>query len=176
MVVRGDLAKESLAVHGIPLTAWRAADLAAMGISGTAGDHFIDEATNVLILKGNTPSSSTVTDISWTQVVLPPEYVPGGAVRFVVSCEVDAAADTNTIDIIIFEANRTTGAVSTDLVTTAAQTTTATETEYTFVVTSANLEPGSILNLKMTSVNQDADGSDGIISIFATSLLLDVRG
>src|SRR3990167_3121890 len=164
MVSRPNLSEDSLAIYGIPLFRWRAADLAGLAVGGTEdnGDHFIDEDTNTLILKGNAPNADTQTDISWTQFVLPVEYVSGGTVQFVVACVLASApSGAKTVDLSVYEANRITGAVSADLVTTAAQTITdTTAAEYTFAITSTGLEPGSILNIKLTTAITD-DGADG---------------
>ena len=176
MVARGDLLENSLARYNIPVHSWRQADIAAMGVAGTAGDHFVDEATNVLLLKGNTPSSSTVTDISWLQFTMPTEYVGGGDVRFAVTISVNAASDSNTVDLSVYRQDPLLGTVGADICATDAGTVTATLQVITFVITAASLAPGDILNLKLTTVNNDADGSDGIASIFTTALLLDVKG
>jgi hypothetical protein len=176
MVSRPNLSTETARVVQIPLTAWVQADGAPMAAGATTGDHNITIASNVVTLDSNAPSSSTVTDISHAQVGLGPEYVSGSNLTFRVACKVDTAADTNNIDLSVYEVNQTTGAVSADLCATALQATTATATAYDFTVTGADLEPGSLVTLVITSVNQDADGSNGTLSIYSTALLMDVRG
>ena len=178
MVARGDFLAESRRM-GIPLVLWKAADLAWPAITGTEdnGDHHIALDTNTIVLRGNAPNNDTQTDISWTQVVLPPEYVGGSALSFIVSISVANGATATAIscDLSVFEVNVVTGAVSADLVTTDAQTTVAAATEYTFAITGSSLEPGAILNIKLTTISQD-NTTDGQQSIWATSLLLSVRG
>lgn len=175
MVSRPNLVTETATVH-ITLPAWVQADGAPMPAGATSGDHNITISTNVISLDGNAPSSSTVTDISYAQVALGPEYVSGTNLTFRIAIKVDAAADTNTVDLSAYEVNQTSGSVSSDICATAAQNVTATATALDFTVTGADLEPGSLLTFKVTTVNQDADGSDGLASIFSTAVLMSVRG
>lgn len=167
--------QDDAAVYAIRLSDWRQADEAPMGITGTSGDHFIQRATNVWSLTGNTPSSSTVTDISIIQVTIPERYVSGETITFRVSAKVDATADTNTLDLNVFLANSTTGAVGSDICATTIKTVTATAQQFSFTITPTALVAGNLLNIVLTTVNNDADGSDGIVSIFATDMLYDVR-
>lgn len=178
MVSRANLSEDSLAKYHIPLTQWKAADLAALAAAGVedSGDHFLDEDTNVLILKGNEPNADTQTDVSWTQVGLPVEYVSGGTLEFVVVADkASAASGTSTIDLEVYE--QTTGTVGSDLCATGAQTVVGAlaMNTLTFTITSTGLEPGSLLNLKLTSAVTD-DNTTGQIRIYATYLQMDVRG
>lgn len=173
---RSSLSQNALVSYNIPLYSLRQQDQAVMGISGTSGDHFYDIATNSPVLSGNTPSSSTVTDISTFDFPLPPEYDDAESVEVVISCQVDATADTNTIDLSCFEVTSLSGAVGSDLVSTSIQTTTASAVAYTFAITSSGLVAGDLLHFLMTTVNNDADGSDGIISIHSVRVRIDVKG
>lgn len=175
-IARSKLAQDALQVYATELSAWRQADQAVMGITGTAGDHFFDVATNVHRLVGNTPSSSTVTDISLFQFVIPPEYEDGETISFRAACKVDTAADTNTIQAEIFEANATTGAVGGDLATGGAIAVTSSAAFKTWTITASGLVAGDRLNIKLTTINDDADGSDGIVSIFSLDFLIDIKG
>lgn len=173
---RSSLTQNALASYNIDLHQLRQADQAVMGISATTGDHFYDVATNSPVLTGNTPSSSTVTDISTFDFALPPEYDDAETVQCVISGSVDTAADTNTLDLECYEITSLTGVISSDLVTTTIQTTTATNVAYTFAITATALVAGDLLHFLMTTVNQDADGTDGIISIHSIRVLIDVKG
>lgn len=175
MAYRNDLAAETLEV-GIPLTAWKQADLASMAVSGTedGGDHFITLSTNTIALQGNAPNGDTQTDISWAQVYLPPNYVGGTNLTFKVAVKNATTADAMTVDLSLYEVNLVTGAVGSDLCATAAQATSATATDYSFTITGASLEPGSLLNLKLTTVAQDAT-TDGQASVWSTRLSMQVR-
>ena len=174
-IPRADIQADFTAI-GIPLMAWRQADLATMALSGTAGDHFLTLSTEDILLTGNTPSSSTVTDISRFQFTLPPSYQAGSDITFRVTAVVNAVADTNTVDLSAFRVTATSGAVGSDIVATGVQNVTATAQTFDFTITGATLEPGTILNLKLTTVNNDADGSDGIVSIAYTALVMNNRG
>ena len=174
-IPRADLQVETTA-FGIPLMEWHQADLANMGITGTSGDHFVSLSTEDILMKGNTPSSSTVTDISRVQFTLPPSYVGGTDLTFRVTAVVDVVDDANQIDLSVYRVTSTSGAVGSDICATAIQTTTATATAYDFTITGATLEPGTIINLKMTTVNTDANGSNGIVTIGYTALLMQTRG
>lgn len=177
MAARGDLAREFLRV-GIPLTLWKAADLAWPAITGTEdnGDHFIALGTNTIVLRGNEPNGDTQTDVSWAQVYLPPDYVGGSDLTFYISVEVatGGSADTKNVDLSAYRVNTTTGAVGSDICATGVQTTAATATEYGFTVTGATLAPGDCLNLKVTTVAGDAT-THGQASIWGTSLGMYVR-
>lgn len=175
-IPRSDLILEARRRYEIPLFSWRAADIAVTVPGATSGDHNLTEGTNVLSLDGNAPSSSTVTDISWNQWQLPPEYVGGGAISFVVSATVDVVADAHTVDLSLYRNNSTSGAVGSDLCATAAQAPTATATEFEFVITPATLAPGDLITLKLTTTSQDADGANGVIAMHSTAMLLDIKG
>ena len=113
-IPRADIQADFTAI-GIPLMAWRQADLATMALSGTAGDHFLTLSTEDILLTGNTPSSSTVTDISRFQFTLPPSYQAGSDITFRVTAVVNAVADTNTVDLSAYRVTATSGAVGSGL-------------------------------------------------------------
>ncbi len=175
-IVRSKMAQEDLAVYNINLYSLRQADQAPMGITGTTGDHFYDIATNSPVLFGNTPSSTTVTDISTFDFQLPPEYVDGETVTVRITAQVSATSDTNTLDLEAYEVTALSGAVGSDINATTIKTMTSSAVAYDFTITPTTLVAGDLLHFLMTSVNQDADGSDGILSIHAIQVLCDIKG
>ncbi len=177
-VSRGDMSEETLERYVIPIHSWKAADGASLVVGATSGDHKIAVSTNDWHLVGNTPSSNTKTDISVVNFSMPPEYMPAGDVVFTVALRVDAAADTNTVDLSAYLLSELGGAAGSDIVATSAQSVLAADAtaETSFTITGTTLYPGASLALKMTTVNNDADGSDGIVTIKATSIALDIRG
>ncbi len=175
-VARGDLTQDDLKAYGIPLSSLRQADQAPMGIVGTAGDHFFQIVANAPHLLGNTPSSTTVTDISTFGFALPAEYVAGETIVLRIGAEVDAVADLHTLDLEAYLVNRVAGTVGADINETTIKTVTATAAAFDFTITPTGLVAGDLLHFLLTTVNQDADGSDGIVSIFSIEVLADVKG
>lgn len=177
MVARGDLARETLRI-GIPLTLWKAADLAWPAITGTEdnGDHHIALDTNTIVLRGNAPNNDTQTDVSWTQFYLPASYVGGTNLTFYLGISVADGATATAIscDLSVYRVNTTSGAVGADICATDAQTTVAAATEYGFTITGASLAPGDCLNIKLSTISQD-NTTDGQQSIWATAIAMSVR-
>ncbi len=175
-VPRATLLQEDLALYDIPLAGLRQADQAVMGITGTSGDHFYDISGNAPVLLGNTPSSSTVTDISTFDFALPAEYVDGETITLRINAKVDATADTNSLDLEAYLVNKLAGTVGSDIQSTTIKSTTASAVAYDFTITPTSLVAGDMLHFLMTTVNADGDGSDGIVSIFSIQAMIDIKG
>lgn len=145
-------------VDGISLHALRAADLAAMGIAETAGDHYLDITTNVITLLGEEAISETEDSDSWFQYRIPYNYAAGGTLSIRVNHTLFGAGTNNgsTIDFSAYE--QADGAVGADLVSTGAQAMSkGSWTVSTFTVTPTGLIAGDILNIKLrTSVIESA--------------------
>jgi hypothetical protein len=147
-------------VDGIPLHSWRAADMAAMGIVESPGDHFLNLGTNTLTLDGEEAISETEVSVSWYQYRIPYNYLAAGTIGIRINHVLTGAGTNNgsTIDFSAYE--QTDGAVGADLVTTAAQAMQKTTyVESTFVVTPTGLVPGDILNIKLSTSVIESAGS-----------------
>lgn len=147
-------------VDGIPLHSLRAADMAVMGITETAGDHFLNLGTNTLTLDGEATISETEVSVSWLQYRIPYNYLPGGTFSITVNHVLTGAGTNNgsTIDFSVYE--QTDGAVGADLVTTAAQAMQKTTyVESAFVITPTGLVPGDELNIKLSTSVIESAGS-----------------
>lgn len=184
-IARSKLAQDNLKPFGIPLHTLRAADMAALGVSETAGDHYIVVDTNKQILRGEVADNETEVSVSLFQFVLPPEYVDGETITVSINAKwtVVGAGGTDsgaasTIDLEARKVTKATGAVGSDIVATAAQTLTNTGTEFDFTVTPTGLVAGDVLNFKLTTSVVEDDGSTGTIQaeIFSIAVKCDVKG
>lgn len=134
----------------------RGADGAALAASETAGDFFIDMGTNQYLIQGEAAINETEVSVGRFIFVLPENYVSGGTITLRTSALVTLAGDalndaTSTIDMTAFKVTKTTGAVGSDLVTTAATTLATAGADYDFVVTPTGLVAGDILSCSLTT-------------------------
>ncbi len=175
---RANLIEDELAAYGIPVNQIMAADGAPLAVAETAGDHFLNLGTNLIMLRGEEANNETEASVSYVQFVLPPEYVAAGDVKVRLRCKIDGAGTNNgsTIDISAYE--QADGAVGGDLCTTAAETFAAKTTWYSkdFTITATGLVAGDILVIKITSsVTENAAAA---LAFYADppKILLDVKG
>ena len=177
-IARADITEDALQAYGIPLMQIMAADGAPLGLSESAGDHFISFGTNIIQLQGEEAISETETSESYWQFVLPPEYVAAGDVTVRLRCKVDGAGTDNgsTVDVEVFE--QADGAIGSDIQATAPQTFAAKGTWYNkdFSVTAAGLVAGDILNVVLTTAVTEI--AAGALAFYADppKMLLDVKG
>lgn len=145
---------------------FKGADGADLALSETAGDFFRNIGTNQWLIDGEATINETEVSVGWLSLVLPMEYVSGGAISLVASALVvlagDAANDaTSTIDMECYKLSKTLGTVGTDLVTTAAQTLATAGADYSFVVTPTGLVAGDKLVIKFTTSVVETAGGTG---------------
>ena len=162
-VPRAGLLQENLAVYPVPWTAFRVWDAFQTNLPGTP-------ATDDLGLVGGTfgtdPPSLQTEDLKAAGatnnyarfvVALPPEYVAGESVQVRCSAAMlTTVADTSaTLDVVAYESDREIG-ISADLVTTSATSINSlTWANYSFSLTSTNLAPGDLLDVRLqTAVNE----------------------
>lgn len=177
-IARADLATESKP-YGIELYTLRQADMAAMGISETAGDHFIDEASNVFILKGEVTDNETEASVSWFSFTLPAEYIDAGTVTVNIAIKRNGGEDVGVASTIDLEAYKqaTAGTVGTDICATDAISVTGTAGVKAFTVTPTGLVAGDRLNFKLTtSIVDDAGGTTGQAEIYSIQVACQVKG
>src|SRR3990167_3162955 len=157
-ISRNDLGIEH-APYGIPLHSLRAVDGATLGVAEDTADLLLVVSSNVHSIRGRTPETATEAAAAVLQFPLPSNYVPAGALEFVITCQfIDGAgADAgraSTVDCAAFL--QTDGAVGSDLVTTAATAFAAgaggldTYVDFPFTVDPAGLSAGQILNFLVT--------------------------
>jgi len=177
-IKRADLTEEALATYGIPVNGLMAADGAPLGVTETAGDHYINLGTNTLNLRGEAAISETEVSVSYLQFVLPPEYVAAGDVTVRVHCKIDGAGTDNgsTVDISAYE--QADMAVGADLCATAAQTFAAKTTWYdkNFSITATGLVAGDVLNIKLSSSTIENAGSALAFYADPVKIMLDIKG
>lgn len=176
---RADLTEDALAIcKGIPINSIMAADGAPLGITESAGDHYINLAANVITLRGEEAISETETSVSYFQFVLPENYVSAGDVTIRIPCKVDGAGTDNgsNVDLNVYE--QASGAVGGDICATGAQTFAAKSTWYNkdFTITATDLVAGDIVNVVLTS-NTTENGA-AALAFYADppKILLDVKG
>lgn len=167
--VAGSIARAALAGETVFINAestFVGADGAVLALSETAGDFFRNIGTNQWLIDGEATINETEVSVGWFNIVLPENYVAGGAISLVASALVilagDAANDaTSTIDMEARLVTKATGAVGSDLVTTAAQTLATAGADYAFVVTPTGLVAGDKLVCKFTTSVVETAGGTG---------------
>lgn len=176
---RADLVQDVLKLSmGIPIGSIRAADGAGIGISETAGDHFLLLGTNLINLQGEVANNETEVSVSYFQFILPPEYISGGSITVRIRCKIAGAGTDNgsTVDLNVYK--QADQAVGSDLCATAAATFAAKATWYNkdFVVTPTGLVSGDTINVKLSSSVIESASSDLIFYSEPPKILMDIRG
>ena len=159
---------------------FKGADGADLALSETAGDFFRNIGTNQWLIDGEASINETELSEGWFSFVLPENYVAGGTVSLVASALVilagDAANDaTSTIDMSAFKVTKTTGAVGSDLVSTAAQTLATAGADYSFTVTPTGLTAGDKLVCKLATSMVETAGGTGAANSRITRLGANVQ-
>lgn len=157
---------------------FKGADGADLALSETAGDFFRDAASGKWNITGEATINETEVSVGLFSFTLPENYVAGGTITLTADAFVTVAGDAvlnvaSTIDMTAQKVTVTTGAVGSDLVTTAATAIAAAGAAYAFVVTPTGLVAGDKLNCSLTtSIVEDAAGTgaatSGIARLTAT--------
>lgn len=145
---------------------FKGADGADLALTETAGDFFRDIGTNQWLIRGEATVNETEVSVGWFSFVLPENYVAAGTISGSAFVDVVFAGDAvdagalSTVDMECYKQTNATGAVGSDLVSTAAQAVNATGAEKTFTVTPTGLAAGDKLIFKVTtSIVEDAGGT-----------------
>ena len=178
-IERADLAEDSLAKYHILF----ATLLENGGVAGVVGnsdgedsnDHYITETAGVYKLFGNSPNSDTQTDTSIFQFILPQEYVDAATVVVRINALYTTVGDTQTLDLICYEAAEA-GTVGADINSTTIKTLTATATNFEFTITPTGLVSGDRLSCEFVTVFQDSNGTVGEAQINSIQVLVDIKG
>lgn len=181
-VARAELVEDALQPYGIPIVGLQQTTGIPLAVTETAGNFNVDVTTNVILAKAEITDNETEVSVTQFQFVLPPEYVSGGdiSIRLPVAIVKTGAGSNNgsTIDCSVYK--QASGAVGSDLVTTAAQTFAALDTWYNkdFVVTPTGLVAGDILNVVISSSVIDNEAGAGTLRLNMSPprVLLDVKG
>jgi hypothetical protein len=178
-LTRADLTQENLKAYRIPFCdLWENGGtnlLHGNADSGTSGFHYVTESAGVYALMGNSPNSTTETDTSVFQWVLPPEYVDGETVTVRINAKYTADGDTKTLDLLAYEAAAD-GSVGSDICDTSAVTLTGSSTNHDFTITPTSLAAGDMLSFEIVTVFQDSDGAVGEAQINSIQVLCDIKG
>lgn len=174
---RADLTEEALVEFPIPLHSLRAADGATLGVADVedSGDHYLAFSANIWKLMGNSPNSDDQTDVSIFQVAVPESYVAAGDIKIRVNAQYTVDGDEKTVDVEVYEAADA-GTIGADLVSTEAATLTGSAASTDFVVDGTSIVAGDRLNVKITTVFGDDNGTDGEAQINHVALLCDIKG
>lgn len=181
-IARSKLAEDALQPFRIPLTDVMGADGADLAISETAGDFYRSIGTNQLLILGEisngTVGADTEESVGWFEFQLPHNYVAGGDIKIRAGVDVigSGALGTCTIDFSAYKQDGLTGAVGSDLVSTAAQAISATQANKDFVVTPTGLVAGDLLVIKMTTSVDNTDSTAIQAQISRLEVLCDVKG
>ena len=155
-IARADMATETKGFR-IPVATVLGADGADLAITETAGDFYRTIGTNQLNILGEvsngTVGADTEVSVGWFEFQLPHNYVDAGAITIRAGVDVtgSGALGTCTIDFEARLQDGLTGAVGSDLVSTAATAISATQANKDFVVTPTGLVAGDLLVVKMTT-------------------------
>ena len=155
---------------------FKAADGADLALSETAGDFFRSIGTNQWFIDGEATINETEASVGLFSFILPENYVSGGTITLRAAALVvlagDAANDaTSTIDMTARKQTDATGAVGSDLVTTAATTLATAGADYDFVVTPTGLVAGDKLICSLTTSMVETAGGTGAANSRLTKLV-----
>lgn len=181
-IARTELEEDALQLHGVSVFDLRQTTGIPLVTSETAGNMNISVSANVMLAQGEITDNETEASVTQFQFALPPSYVAGQEVKIRIPCAIvkTAAATDNgsTVDVSVYW--QFGGAVSADLVTTAASTFAAVDQWYVkdFVVTGTNLQPGYMLNVVVTSSIVDSEAGGGTLrfNMEGPSVLADIKG
>ena len=113
------------------------------------------------------------------QVVVPDHYDDGATIQVKVRAAVETTvADTScTVDLEGYKGDGT-GAVGTDLITTAAQSINSlTPADYTFTLDGSGIDPGDLIDVRLSIACTDAATGTAVTpTVYAVTLLCDTRG
>jgi hypothetical protein len=145
----------------VPLTGFRNTDgsaLAAAAAAGKFGQTITLGTAHALV--GEAATGATKTDAAIYEFVLPTTYVAGLPLTATVHAAYagTGTAGTATVAIAAY-LDADAGTEGSNLVSTAAQTVTATDAGYSFTIAGGTLTPGARVMLKVTGVMQETGGS-----------------
>ena len=154
-----------------------------LAASEAAGSFYRALGTNQWLITGEAAVNETEASVGLFSFQLPENYVAGGTITLRASAFVTVAGDavlnaSSTIDMEARKVTKTTGAVGSDLVTTAATAIVAAGANYDFTVTPTGLVAGDKLVCKLTtSIIEDAGGTGAATAVItALGAVLQVKG
>lgn len=169
----------------IPLSDLRVWDALATNLPGTASSDDLALNSGTFGTTGPTirtddVKNTTTTRYARLQIRLPAEYDSAGTVQIRVSggMVTTVASSSATVDIEAYKLNKTVAALSSDLVSTSAQSINSlTFADKDFTVTSSGLVSGDILDVRLTIAVSDTATVTAVIgAIGSLELLCEVRG
>jgi len=181
-IARTKLATDLQKPFRIPLASVLGADGADLAVTETAGDFYRNIGTNQLLILGEvsngTVGADTEVSVGLFEFQLPPEYKDGGDITIRAGVDVvgSGALGTCTIDFSAYLQNKVSGAIGSDLVSTAAAAISATAANKDFVVTPTGLVAGDLLMIKMTTSVDNTNSTAIQAQISGLEVLCDVQG
>lgn len=183
-LARSTLAQETSIAYVMPVTTWRVWDSLTTPLPqvAAADDLAIIEGTfgtDFPTIQTSDAKATTVTQMMRRTFVLPAEFDDEQTVQVRIKAGmITTVSDgTATVDVECHLHDRT-GAVGSDLCTTAATTINSlTAADKTFNITSTGLSPGDELDIRVTvAITDTATGTVVVGEIVDTTVLLDIRG
>ena len=134
---------------------------ATLAATETAGNFHRPVGTNQLWIQGEESLSETEVSVGYLTFTLPENYVSAGTITLRAFVDVQGAGTlgTCTVDFSAYLMTLATGAVGSDLVTTAATAVTATGAAADFTVTPTGLAAGDKLVVKLTTSIAESAGT-----------------
>ncbi len=160
----------------LPVTDLRTATGLIPTVTELAGSINLVLAANVLLAQGEICDNETEASVCIATVVLPRQYKTGTPLTLRIPCTIvktgAAVDDGSTVDASVYR--QASGAVGSDLVTTAAATFVALDTWYNkdFTIAGASLAPGDALSIKVTSNIVDSEAGGGTLRFNMDALQL----
>lgn len=173
---RAALAEEALRSYALDLRHVNGEALDAVGGTGVFHVSAGGWGSGTVVLETEQVSNAAASFDLSAEIMLPPEYVAGGDVQIAVHAKADGGTVVlRTLDAEVYELGAD-GGVGADLCTTAAQTLTAADAEYVFVVTATNLLPGDRLRVLVRVALEEGGSGNMVATVGLARLLADVRG
>lgn len=183
-IQRTNMALESLVEFPVPLTSLRVWNAVHTNLPGTAADDDLALITgtwntnSICVRTGNAAATNT-TQRAFFEKQLPLEYSPGQRVKVRVHAGMvtTVADNTATLDLEVYKSDEEAG-VGSDLVTTnAVSINSLTAADKDFELSSAALNPGDVLNGRLTIAVVDAATNAAVLGqVGAIKVLCDSRG
>lgn len=183
-ITRSKLALESLAFFGVPLTQFRVWDAVNTNLPGTAANDDLGITggtwgTNAFALTSGDFSGASITRRARVQVWMPENWIAGNNCQFLLYGKISATPQVSaTVDVEAYLTDYGGNVSGSDICTTAAVPMSLTSPQtYPFVLDSAGLFVGTMIDIRVTVAGNDTGGSGAIEVLFGGAFLLcDIRG
>ena len=184
-IATSKLAQQPLQVFPVKLTDARVHDAIATVLSGTPASDDLGlvggtfGTDSPMLSAGDLKAAGATTRRARLLLPVPANYQDGETIQLRLRCAVETTvADTScTVDVEVFKGDGT-GAVGSDLCTTAAQTINSlTPANVDFTILASGVDPGDLLDVRLSIACTDAATGTAVTPvIYSVTLLCDTRG